>query len=208
MMLKRCLIGFALLSLIGLVVYDSKQHFDADLISLKREHRSAQRDWNIFYRQNYVFYDSSLRYEQDLLAISRVVQSGAIVLSDLATSYYLSTYLNLYVKRVHRHQGLHRSGVWHNLFKQRTACYLHIEGNLEKLKAAAIEHNTYAQKYNRLLFKYIVANKDTSNRNLRYDCLWHGRNAMIDNVQALSKLVYEGEYLNVYELNARLVEIP
>jgi len=105
MILKRWIIGFALLSLIALVAYDSKQHFDANLISLKREHRSAQRDWNIFYGQNYVFYDSAMRYEQDLSAINDIIQSGAVALSDLASSYYLSTYLPMYVKRVHKHKS-------------------------------------------------------------------------------------------------------
>lgn len=208
MILQRVMVAFALLGLLGLVAYDSRQHFDADLITLKRAHRSAQRDWNLFYGQNYVYNDSSIRYENDLSAMSSMVNQGAIALSDLATSYYLSAYSGLYVKRVHRHQGAPQSGDWFTLFKERTACYLHLEGNFEKLIAAITKLNRRSNKYKLPLFRYVVVNKDATNLNARYDCIWRGRHAMMEKLPSIANLVYEGTYLNLYEFNDRLVEIP
>ena len=50
--------------------------------------------------------------------------------------------------------------------------------------------------------RYILVNKDVKNLNLRLDCLWTARKRLIKYVGGLAELKYEGEYLNLYQINS------
>lgn len=206
MQISKVISAFVLLSVVALVVYDSLPHFDEDLVHLKRGHRSAQRDWNVHYDQSYVFNDSSMRYQADLNAIERIIEPDHIVLSDLATSYFLAAHMPIYVKNVHHHQGRNQSAAWRKLLNDKTACYLGQEGNMAKFKRFVIKQNKRAKQMNQPLFKYVVVNKDTKNLNLKYGCLWHARGRLSESITEISSLHYTGEFLDLYELNDRLAE--
>jgi hypothetical protein len=194
---------FAILGLVGafsIIVYDSSPHFDESLIQLKRDHRSAQRNWNIFYGQRFVYYDSDFRIQQDLTRISTIIKPGSIALADLATSYYASSALPIYVRNVHQHQGRHTSSSWTDMLHRRSACYLASPEKFSEFQNFIAEQQGILKKEGGLPFRYVLINKDTSNLNLRYDCLWNGRDGLLANIERLAELRFEGEHLNLYEL--------
>lgn len=200
--------SLGIIVLLAIVIYDSRWHFDAGLIQLKRQHQSAQGNWNIFYGQHYVYQDSSFRYQADFAEIEKLIEPGKLLLSDIATSYFAAAELPVFIRNVRIHQGRNKSTAWRNFLGERTACYLNQIDSMDAFREFILSENSNAKRLNRPEFKYVIVNKDTLNLNLRYDCLWHGRHGMIENMQAISTLVYQGEYLNLYKLNALLVEIP
>lgn len=206
MQLNKLISGFVFLSIVALIGYDAMPHFDEDLVHLKRGHRSAQRDWNVHYDQSYVFNDSSMRYQTDLNAIEAIIEPDHIVLSDLATSYFLAAHLPIYAKNVHPHQGRNQSVAWRQFLNDKTACYLGQDGNMLKFRRFVKNQNNRANKNKTPLFKYVVVNKDIKNLNLKYGCLWHARGRLSDAMAEISSLRYAGEFLDLYELNDPLVE--
>ncbi|MBL4671679.1 MAG: hypothetical protein JKX81_05425 [Arenicella sp.] len=200
---KRLLVFFALAAVLALLVYDARPHFDKDLIQLKRENNSAQRNWSLFFGQRFVFYEGPFRYEDDMNRIRDLIEPGRIVLSDLATSYYAAASLPVYVRNVHRHQGREYSSSWRKLLNRRTACNLHQQDVfLAFNKFIDVEQRNSASR-EQPQFKYVLVNKDSNNKNLRLDCLWHRRALLMENIVRVSKLKYEGEFLNLYEINDR-----
>jgi hypothetical protein len=194
---------FATLGLIGafsIIVYDSSPHFDESLIQLKRDHRSAQRNWNIFYGQRFVYYDSDFRLQTDLAEIAKFIEPDSLALADLATSYYAASELPVYVRNVHQHHGRAKSNRWAQMLNSRSACYLGSPEQFSQFQDFIAEQRAILKKEQRLPFRYVLINKDARNLNLRYDCLWNGRDGLLANIERLAELRFEGEYLNIYEL--------
>jgi hypothetical protein len=198
---------FATLGLIGafsIIVYDSSPHFDESLIQLKRDHRSAQRNWNIFYGQRFVYYDSDFRLQTDLAEIAKIIEPDSLALADLATSYYAASELPVYVRNVHSHHGRAKSNSWAQMLNGRSACYLGVLDNSAQFEKFLVAEKRAFKEAQGLLIRYAIINKDTSNRNLRYDCLWQGRSGFKANIEKLAKLKFEGEYINLYEFKEDL----
>jgi hypothetical protein len=200
---KRLLVFFALASVLVLLAYDASPHFDKGLIQLKRQNNSAQRHWSLFYGQRFVFYEGPFRYQDDINQIRDLIEPGHIVLSDLATSYYAAASLPLYVRNVHRHQGRTQSSSWRKLLDQRTACNLHQQDVFVAFKAFIDVEQRNSVSHGQPQFKYVLVNKDSNNKNLRLDCLWHRRALLMKHIAPVSKLKYEGEFLNLYEISNR-----
>jgi hypothetical protein len=196
---KLCAV-IALILLILTVVYDARIHFDAELIHLKRQHKSAQKNWNLFYDQRYVYADSGFRYESDFNSIRRLIEPNSAVLSDISTSYYSSTYLPVYVKNIHRHHGRgDRNGI-SILLNSRQACYLQDPKNIVATAKFFKDHNGLMRKRALPELRYIIVNRDVRNLNLRQDCLWTARERVIAFVDSLADPMFEGEYLNLYRI--------
>ena len=194
--------------LVGVVIYDARTHFDADLIHLKRQHKSAQRNWNLFYDQRYVYADSGFRYESDFDAIGKLIEPGRAILSDISTSYYSSTYLPAYVKNIHRHHGKYDVNGISALLKNRQVCYLQDPKNVTATKEFFKKHNALMNKRGLPEIRYIIVNNDVKNLNLRQDCLWTARERLIKFVGNLADLKFKGEYLRLYKLNDDLTPTP
>lgn len=193
--------SLSIIALLLLIAFDARVHFDADLIQLKRQHKSAQKNWNLFYDQRYVYADSAFRYEADFESISQLIEPNTVIFSDISTSYYSASYLPVYVKNIHRHHGrLDWSGV-SDLLSGRKACYLQDPENVSFLAQYFRDHNALMREQNLPEFRYILVNKDVKNLNLRLDCLWTARERLMRFVGGLSALKYEGQYLNLYQIN-------
>lgn len=186
-----------------LVLNDVIFHFDKSLVQTKRKHVSPQRDWNIFYGQRFVYYDTPIRYEKDFQVILDIVQPHSLLFSDLATSYYSAVYLPVYVRNVHRHQGGHSSIAWKRFLQSKQHCYLNDDKNLAGFQRFVQSENRVAEKIGAPEIMYVLVNKDKYNRNPRFDCFWNGRQAALDNLAKISTLLYDGEYLVLYELNKK-----
>jgi len=201
----RQLIVIMCLSLtLGLIAYDSLPHFDESLIQLKRNHRSAQRNWNVFYGQRFVYFDSSFRYQKDLAEIKKLIEPGHLLLTDYATSYYASSSLPVYTRNVQRHHGRPKSKSWRKMLDSRSACYLGQPDKFSQFKKFLAIENYSSRSNDRLELRYAITNKDSRNLNLRYDCLWNGRDGFITHIERLATLKYEGDHINLYEFNMEL----
>ncbi|RBP51501.1 hypothetical protein [Arenicella xantha] len=189
---------FSLL-LLGIVGYDAKLHFSQDLVDAKKSVRSAQRHWSLFYHQSNVYIDSSIRYQNDFVRLKTIVEPGSMVMTDLATSYYVAAQLPVYVPNIHRHHRRNDLPSWRRFLDNEHACYLNQEAHLEALsrfiKAKSLASNERVARW-----RYIIVNKDQENRNLRLDCLSQTRRAMINNILEFADIEYDGEYLRLYKL--------
>lgn len=191
----------AFVLLLGVVIYDARTHFDAELIHIKRQHKSAQRNWNLFYDQRYVYADSGFRYESDFDVIRQLIEPGGAILSDISTSYYSSTYLPAYVKNIHRHHGKYDVNGISALLRSRQLCYLQDPKNVIATAEFFKKHNALMRERGIPEVRYIIINSDVKNLNLRQDCLWTARERLIKFVGNLATLKFEGEYLRLYQLN-------
>lgn len=204
LLFKRGVASMALFAVAILIAYESRNHFNKELIPLKRQHNSAQQNWNVFYGQRFAYYDGMFRYQEDLAQIKTLFEPGNIVLSDLATSYYVAASLPAYVRNVHRHQGRTQSSSWKALLDDRLACYLDQEDFSLTFKEFVYEDRKLSDAKGQPKFNYIIVNKDLYNKNARQDCLWNRRSVVMDNIADFTKLVFEGKYLNLYLIEGRL----
>ena len=183
-----------------LLIYDSASHFNREIIQLKRNNNSAQNNWNLFYGQRFVFYDSSFRYTDDFRNIEKQVEPGYTVLSDLATSYYAAVYLPLYARNVNSHQGRRQSPLWARMLDERMYCNLHTEESFNKFKHFIRSDIRLSHRRNEPSLRYVLVNKDNNNKNVRLDCLTNRRELFMTNITRLTELKYEGQYINLYEI--------
>lgn len=191
-----------LMMLLMLVVFDSKHHFDAEMVSAKLKHNSAQRHWSLFYPQNHVYYSSSFRYELDFEAINNLVEPGYVVISDVATSYYAAASLPLYVRNIHLHQGLGRAPGWYQFLSSRVLCYIEHQENYDKASKFFKKDIETARDKSIGQLRYIIVNTDRLNRNLKTDCLAFRSKHIVEHLSKIAKLKYDGEFLKLFEFNA------
>ncbi|MBT8114547.1 MAG: hypothetical protein KJP04_04160 [Arenicella sp.] len=189
-----------LLSVVSLILFDARHHFDADLVTLKIKHQSAQRNWNLFYSQQQVFSAGSFRYERDFSEIAERITPGTSLLSDLATSYYAATYLPVFVMNIHRHQQGMARPQWHRLLHDRTACYLDVEANLWEFEKFLKLQEQAQAKNPHLQLRYVLLNKDHKNRNLGNDCFSLRHRHLQAPLSEIADLVYEGDFMNLYKV--------
>ena len=194
----RLITFFLLVTLIVLIFIDASFHFDQERIQVKRQHQSAQRHWNLFYKQNYTYIDSSFKYDQDIQKIRTIIEPNKLLLSDKATSYYLAAELPVYVTNVQPHHN--NSWSWTRFLNKRYACYLENDDSLEMVQSF-IQDKSRSDEGSKQYFKYWVVNKDKSNLNLRFDCLSARSSSIAEGVIKVSELIYEGEYLSLYQLD-------
>ncbi len=200
-MMKRICVCFVLLLLITVMVRDSLFHFNTDIIDLKRKHLSAQRHWNIGYTPSYVYYNSPIRYQSDLLSIKKIIEPGYALLSDRATSYYAAATLPVYVRNIHRHHGLEVFNGLVTFLQKGNLCYMedpfHKKAALKYLQQDA----RLSKKNDWPALRYVLLNKDKKNSMLRQDCIAVKSKHLESSLLRISQLLYEGDYLNLYQLD-------
>ncbi|MFT7686025.1 MAG: hypothetical protein ACI9FB_001370 [Candidatus Azotimanducaceae bacterium] len=199
--IKAGLASVALLSLLALVAYDARTHFDADLIELKRQVDSPQRHWSLFYSQSNVYQNSSIRYANDLASIAKLIENDSIVLSDRASSYYLAAETRAFVKNIHRHHGGNREAKWSRLIGRQNACFPDRPERHAQFTTFVQKQQAYAKRQGRPRFSYILVNHDRQNRNLRKSCLAARHGTLNKEYSGILPTVFSGEYLTLYSLN-------
>ena len=198
--IKTIFASATLISLAALIIYDSLPHFDAELVKLKRQHDSPQRNWNLFYSQDNVFQNSSIRYATELGAIANLIKTGSIVLSDRASSYYIAAESRAFVKNIHAHHGLNRDPMWRILLGRQNACFPDNSDRLRLFTEFVNKQKADADRLNRPPLNYILVNHDKQNRNLRLDCLAARSGSLNKEYSKLLPRVYRGEYFTLYSL--------
>lgn len=196
---SRILSAMVLIGVLVLTGYDAAFHFDRERVAVKRQHQSAQRHWSVHYAQSYTYLDSSFKYQEDINNIRLLIEPENIVLSDRATSYYLAAALPVYVKNVHAHH--HRDTDWSQILSASYLCYIDQEASFERVRVFIELQRARANRDQLAQFKYWVVNRDPNNLNLRYDCLATRGKAIAQSLQKLGKLIYQGEFLLVYQID-------
>lgn len=187
-----------------IVVNDAMIHFDADRVSVKRQHQSAQRHWSAFYSQNYTYADSSFRYQYDIRNIAELIEPNQLVLSDLPSSYYLAAELPVFLLNAHAHHL--RDYNSRQLIDGFYPCYIDQEESLSKVKAFIKRNRTQPEGKSHPRLKYWVINRDPINLNLRKECLATRGKYIATGLQHLGELIYQGEFLWLYQINAQPAE--
>ncbi|MEM7359269.1 MAG: hypothetical protein AAF431_09240 [Pseudomonadota bacterium] len=187
-----------LISLLLLILFDARYHFDKEFVEVKQQHFSDQRIWSIFYKQNEVYEHGALTYLEDFAAISLIIEDHSTVLSDLATSYYASVLLpRVKIPNIHRHHGSLRRPSWSAFVKKRYACYIEHPENLQRLQDFKEQQRSVSSL---LGFDYILLNSDSVNRNLKSDCLAQRSKKIAENLPLVADLVFTGKYLSLWKL--------
>ena len=197
-----------LVALLSTIVLDTAPRFSRDTVEIKRQHNSAQRNWNVFYGQNYVFDDGALKYQADFVKLESVIEPDAIALTDLATSYYLASHLPLYVKNVHRHHSVSIRREWRMLIQSKHACFLDQPARKSLLVDFVRTERARSSASGAPEFLYLVVNKDQINRNMKLDCLSQSRSAFVKNIDDVADIIFDGEFLRVYKIIDRSATGP
>lgn len=197
--MRRAIAILVLFLLLLLVVRDAAFHFDEERVIVKRQNQSAQRHWSLFYHQTYTYDDSSFKYEQDIHNIEGLIEPNNTLLTDKASSYYLAAQLPVFVKNVHAHHI--RNPDWMNMLKGSHLCYIDFQEFYSEAESFILNQTQIADLNGTPMIKYWVINNDSRNLNLRYDCLATRSGEIKKGLQDLGRLIYEGEYFLLYELN-------
>ena len=199
---KQIIYIFALLFLVGVVIRDSLFHFQKERIVEKRQHRSPIRHWSLFYSPKFVLEDSPIRYGSDFKSISGLVEPGYLLISDKATSYYAAAFLPLFIRNVHSHHASGGERPFVDKLQRGHFCYMQDPYHREEVvKYLEWERsNSTSQKTPEV--RYFLLNKDRVNSQLRWDCMSVGRSGLIDSLGSISKLLYSGDYLNLYQFKS------
>ena len=194
--------GYLLLlaALTLLVMFDSRSHFDADLVQRKIENQSAQRNWSLFFSREHVYYNSSIRYQQDFAEIASLITPNHSVLSDLATSYYAAAALPVYAVNIHSHQGRLQRRAWHQILSSRGACRLPETAEFRDFEQFITAQEGFSGRPH-LQVRYVLLNKDERNRAVAGDCLARNHQQVAMNLDSIATRIYSGQFLDLYELD-------
>lgn len=198
--MKKVLAIGLVLAMLTVVSFDARIHFSKQLLLAKRSVNSAQRHWNLFYTQKYVYQDGIFRYLRDFDEIRQIIVPNQLLLSDKASSYYAATELPVYVPNIHTHHKRAALPQWKTFLDSRHAC--HIDQPSRLIKFSKFVYNwRSSSKAKELPFTYILVNKDQINANLQLDCLSQTRRAMVAGLKMLASIEYDGDYLRLYKLD-------
>lgn len=187
----------AALILVGFCITEAKVHFDSELIELKKQRFSAQKNWNWFFDQSNVYESGSLNVSEDILPLRGVLQNDALLISDLATSYYLAAHLPIRIANVHRHHGRYRNQGVATMLDSGRLCRLSTQNNRDELETAIYDYWPKGQK-----LAYLVINKSQGNQNFSRDCLSANRGYLISTAKEYFEEVFENEGFLVVRLTS------
>jgi hypothetical protein len=136
------------------------------------------------------FDHSSLKYINELTEIDELTSAESIFLTDVATSYYLASLTDSFVRVVHPHHFVDKFS---------------IEGELYKRLCQSLTQQSRFTDAKRILKDYkvthVLLNKDQNNRNVKTFC--HGgqnRPTLRSNLGQLGKIIYTSNNFDLYAL--------
>ena len=199
---KKTVYILSLIALTLFLMHESRIHFDPQLIKIKKEALSAQKDWSVFYGQSQVYLNGGLRHDQEFSEIAALLEPGSALITDLATSYYAAAGLPIYVKNVHRHHGRHKAREWERLISHRITCYLDAPEYMAKFLNVMVDEEVTAKKRKVPPVRYIAVNRTHYNDNFKRGCMSQRRRGLLSVIGQLGTPVYEGETITLYKLSA------
>ena len=190
--------GVALLTIVVVcisIAYDISTHFGKDRGRVLSVVWNGGYHWRIPARPLDNLRHSSLPYSEDIKVIKRITEPGSLILSDLATSYYLAAETDLYVANVHQHH--HQSA---SMAKKAVTLICEYGANKPQAYIRFITAKKNIESTMGRDLKYLVINKDSGNVNVIRNCL--ARKNVINKLQNSLNLsqLYNGDYLELYAL--------
>jgi hypothetical protein len=199
--IRKLMLFITMASLLVLIVFDSIVHFDSERVQRKKHSKSDQRHWSLFYSQRNVYLNSSLRYSQELIEISKLLEAKTVVLTDFASGYYIAAESAAFVKGIHAHHGGSRQPEWHRFLRRQDACFPDKPDRKDRFITFVRNQNTLAKQSGHPPLKYIMVNSDKRNRNLRRDCLAARSGTLNKEYSMFLELLYRGDHLSLYSLD-------
>lgn len=136
---------------------------------------------------------SSIRYYEDFERIGDLIVPGSYFISDKATGYYVAAALPLYPRIAHRHHKLVPSEYWKLL---EALCAVDGDPDVDR----ALQNVLTLEGAETPV--YLIVILDPENRNLANSCMYNRYPLVKDRLTGISKPVYDGEYLKVFDLGA------
>lgn len=192
----RGMAGVMAIVLMMVVLHHALVHFDYQRVNLKQQSSSAQRHWSVFYGQQYVYDGASFKYQSDIDVLQSLLPIGAIVLTDISTSYYLAAELPITVKNLHLHHRMASRSYWERTLRR--LCYIDSEENKNALELQFSAMLSTGGAKDIGSGQYFVINKDQDNSNMQNDCLSRRRTAFINHYDGLASLEFDGDYLMLF----------
>ena len=143
-------------------------------------------------------------YRHDMVKIKDLVTPGTSFISDPVTSYYALSFLPIYSSVAKSHHGGSRkernSPFFSNEF-QKHLCSNSKLFNNQTMKEYILEKIRLREQKKWPKLKYILLNKDTTNRFVRWECMSANNFNTVSKVKEISKLIFEGEHINLYQID-------
>ena len=158
--------------------------------------------WRINYPLESNYLKSSLPYLDDIQKIKKITEPGSVFYSDVATSYYLAVSSSLYAanpknnhrKSINRAHATAPQSLLYNL------CHGgKYDGKYDSLKSYFKEKNSENIKNGFSQIKYLIYNKDETNKNLM-NCSKEQYSDLSAKLGAEFEILFNGEYLDLYQI--------
>jgi len=180
-------------------IYESWNiHLNPKVISDKKHSGSAQKNWNIYYHRKNVINDGTFRYEHSFKSIEKIIEPNSYIYADLSTSYYSATYLPVFVKNIHDHQG---SNAFRNFKKLENdkQCYSDNKEWNKKLDKYLELSRTRLNSKPISNKRYLLVNHDKLNSQLNRSCFLRSLDIRAQSNNALARKLYSDNLFTLYQ---------
>ncbi len=184
------------------LLFDSLYHFGYYKKPVSSKNKIPPYHWRINYPFESNYLKSSLPYLNDIQEIKKITEPGSVFYSDVATSYYLAVSSSLYAanpKDNHR-MSLKRAHATAPQSLLYNLCHGgKYDGKYDSLKNYFKEKNLENKKNGFSQIKYLVYNKDETNRNLM-NCSIEQYTDLSTKLLGEFEILFKGEYLDLYKI--------
>ncbi len=160
--------------------------------------------WRLSNSMDQTLTQSGHLYKEDMKEIERLVNPSDSFISDEATSYYALSFLPLYPTTAKPHHGGSGKDYSSPFVSYEFLKYLcgpdELYNDTDIVEFIGKKSALHKQR-NWPDLKYVLLNKDTQNRFVRWQCLTANNPNTVRKVQAIGKLIYQGEYIDLYEID-------
>ena len=184
------------------ILIDSLYHFGYYKKPVYSKNSIPPYHWKINYPLDSNYLKSSLPYLNDIKKITKETEPGSTFYSDVATSYYIAVSSSLYAanpKNNHR-MSINRAHATAPQSLLYNLCHGgKYDGRYDSLKNYFKEKNSENKKNGFSQIKYLIYNKDETNRNLM-NCSKQQYADLSIKLEAEFDILFNGEYLDLYQI--------
>ena len=149
------------------------------------------------------FNNSGAVFITDIIEIEKMISPGSSFISDPVSSYYLLSFLPIYTAVGKPHHGGSTDEFKYPFVNAAFLKHLCEPNGLYNGRSTENyfrEKNQLHQAKKWPSIRYIILNKDRKNKAMHRQCLTPYNNAAIKHIETFSNKIYEGSYLDVYEI--------
>ena len=184
------------------LISDSLYHFGYYKKPVFSKNNIPPYHWRINYPPQLNYIKSSLPYLNDIKEIDNITEPGSVFYSDVATSYYVAVSSRLYAanpKLNHRTPINRASATAHPSLLYNLCHGGKYAEQYDSLKNYFKEKNSENIKNGFSQIKYLIYNKDETNKNLM-NCSKEQYTDLSTKLEAEFDILFNGEYLDLYQI--------